>query len=113
MTLGECVKGGLVSQEPVADSIAALTSSLENGQPLPMPVYTMLFPIVRAVLSWPQPSVLHEQAIAAVALHVSPGLEGLPITATLALLYSVLDSMHSYRFATLCTPLHASCPLCS
>ena len=81
------------------DSITALTCSLEDGQPLPMPVYMMIFPIIRAVLSWPQPSALHEQAIAAVALHVSPGVEGLPITATLALLYTVLDTMHSYRYA--------------
>ena len=42
------------------------------GSPLPTPAYVMVFPIIRAVLSWPIPSPLHEPALSALALHVSP-----------------------------------------
>ncbi len=95
----------MVQREPVVASIGALTSALQDGQPLPTPLYMMLFPVLRAVLSWRRPSALHEPALAAVALHVSPETEGLPRPATLALLYHVLETLPGYRCPALpCIP---------
>lgn len=94
-----------MEREPVEASIGALSAALEHGQPLPMPIYAMLYPILAAVLSWPQPSDLHEAALEAVALHVDPDVPGLPRTATLALLFHVLETMPGYRHAR--ATLHA------
>lgn len=86
----------LVKREPLAESIAALSKTTAAGSALPTPAYVMLFPILAAVLSWPQRTPLHEEALAAVALHVSPG-GPLPRRATLALLYNVLETLPSFR----------------
>ncbi|KAK9840722.1 hypothetical protein WJX81_000165 [Elliptochloris bilobata] len=97
-----CESGGyeahveLPERQPVVDTIRALASATAGGQPLPTPAYTFLFPVLRAVLSWPQHTTLHEQALAAVSLHVAPGA-ALPRAASLALLYHVLDLMPAYR----------------
>lgn len=56
----------------------------------------MVFPIISAVLSWPIPSPLHEPALSALALHVSPSI-ALPRTSMLVLLYQVLETMPAYR----------------
>lgn len=89
----------LPERAPVVETIRALASATAGGRPLPAPAYTFLFPVLRAVLSWPQHTALHEEALAAVALHVAPG-GALPRAALLTLLYRVLDLMPAYRRAT-------------
>ena len=86
----------LVKREPLVESIMAMSSATAAGSALPTPAYSMLFPILAAVLSWPQRTPLHEDALAAVALHVLPG-HTLPRRATLALLYNVLETLPSFR----------------
>ena len=88
----------LPERAPVVETIRALASATAGERPLPAPAYTFLFPVLRAVLSWPQHTALHEEALAAVALHVAPG-GALPRAALLALLYRVLDLMPAYRRA--------------
>ncbi len=85
-----------MSRDPLVESIMALSSATAAGSALPTPTYMMLFPILAAVLKWPQRTPLHEDALAAVALHVSPG-GSLPRRATLALLYNVLEILPSFR----------------
>ena len=43
-----------------------------GARPLPAPVYTLCFPILRAILSCPLPTPLHDAALSVVALHVGP-----------------------------------------
>jgi len=93
---GEGEEDGLVHKEAIIESIAALETATADGQPLPTPAYIMVFPIISAVLSWPIPSPLHEPALSALALHVSPSIS-LPRTSMLALLYQVLETMPAYR----------------
>ena len=88
----------LPERVPVVETVQALASATAGGRALPTPTYTFLFPVLRAVLSWPQHTALHEEALAAVALHVAPG-GALPRAALLALLYRVLDLMPAYRRA--------------
>ena len=88
----------LPERAPVVETVRALASATAGGRPLPAPAYTFLFPVLRAVLSWPQHTALHEEALAAVALHVAPG-GALPRAALLDLLYRVLDLMPAYRRA--------------
>lgn len=88
----------LPERAPVVETIRALACATAGGRPLPAPAYTFLFPVLRAVLSWPQHTALHEEALAAVALHVAPG-GALPRAALLDLLYRVLDMMPAYRRA--------------
>ena len=90
----------LPERAPVVETVQALASATAGGRPLPTPAYTFLFPVLRAMLSWPQHTARHEQALAAVALHVAPG-GALPRAALLALLYRVLDLMPAYRRAAL------------
>ena len=87
----------VVDKQPVIESIAAISEATADGQPLPSPAYIMVFPIISAVLGWPIPSPLHEPALSALALHVSPSI-CLPRTAMLALLYQVLETMPAYRY---------------
>ena len=96
MAAEETREPDLVKREPLVESIMALSSATEAGSALPTPAYLMLFPILAAVLSFPQRTPLHEDALAALALHVSPG-GALPRRATLALLYNVLETLPSFR----------------
>ncbi len=98
MTAGEVDEGGLVHMEACIESIASIRDATAIAQPLPTPAYIMVFPIIRAVLSWPIPSPLHEPALSALALHVSPSIS-LPRTSMLSLLYQVLETMPAYRYA--------------
>ncbi len=75
-----------------------MTAETAGGRPLPAPAYAFLFPVLRAVLSWKHHTGLHEEALAVVALHVSPS-GPLPRAASLALLYHVLELMPAYRCA--------------
>lgn len=95
-TEGEVAEGGLVHKEAFIESVASISEATSEGQPLPTSAYVMVFPIIRAVLSWPIPSPLHEPALSALALHVSPSVS-LPRTSMLALLYQVLEIMPAYR----------------
>ena len=88
-----------VDKQPVIESIAAIREATADGKALPSPAYIMVFPIISAVLSWPVPSPLHEPALSALALHVSPSV-CLPRTAMLALLYQVLETMPAYRYSS-------------
>ncbi len=96
MTEGEVDERGLVNMEACIESIASIREATADAQPLPTPAYVMVFPIIRAVLSWPIPSPLHEPALSALALHVDPSIS-LPRTFMLALLYQVLETMPAYR----------------
>ena len=89
----------IVDKQPVFESIAAIREATADGNALPSPAYIMVFPIISAVLSWPVPSPLHEPALSALALHVSPSV-CLPRTAMLALLYQVLETMPAYRYSS-------------
>ena len=89
----------IVDKQPVIESIAAIREATADENALPSPAYIMVFPIISAVLSWPVPSPLHEPALSALALHVSPSV-CLPRTAMLALLYQVLETMPAYRYSS-------------
>ena len=90
----------VVDKQPVIESIAAIReATAADGKALPSSAYIMVFPIISAVLSWPVPSPLHEPALSALALHVSPSV-CLPRTAMLALLYQVLETMPAYRYSS-------------
>ncbi len=110
MPAGDVSEPELVKRDPIAESISALSSAVSAGSPLPTPAYVMLFPILAAVLSWPQWTPLHEEALSAVALHVSPGAP-LPRKATFGLLYHVLQTLPSFRLYTAClwTYVHVGC----
>jgi len=82
----------------VVDTVRALTAATAGGRPLPGPAYAFVFPVLRAVLSWPAHTPLHEEALAVLALHVAPG-DPLPRAAMLALLFHVLELMPAYRRA--------------
>lgn len=88
----------LPERQPVVDTVRALARATDGGRALPAPAYTFLFPVLRAVLSWPQHTALHEQALAVVSLQVESGGD-MPRAASLALLYHVLDLMPAYRRA--------------
>ena len=94
---GKGEEDAVVDKQPIIESIAAIREATADGHPLPSPAYIMVFPIISAVLSWPVPSPLHEPALSALALHVSPSI-CLPRTAMLALLYQVLETMPAYRY---------------
>lgn len=74
----------------------ALTAATAEGDPLPGHTYAFIFPVIRAVLSSPQHTPLHDEAMAVVALHCAPG-EPLPRRESLQLLYHVLGVNTSYR----------------
>ena len=113
MTAGEVDEGSLVHTEAFIESIASIREATADGQPLPTPAYVMVFPIIRAVLSWPIPSPLHEPALSALALHVSPSIS-LPRTSMLALLYQVLETMPAYRSSQQPTPrIHRCSVICA
>lgn len=93
---GGAEEDALIDQGPIIESIASIREYTADGRSLPTPAYIMVFPIISAVLSWPIPSPLHEPALSALALHVSPDIS-LPRTSMLALLYQVLETMPAYR----------------
>ena len=64
--------------------------------PLPPPAFAMSFPVLAAVLSWPEYSSLHDSALAILGLHVAPSL-AMPRGRMLALLYHVLGIIPAYR----------------
>jgi len=67
--------------------------------------YGFCFPVLRAVLSSPQHSPLHDEALAVVALHCAPDAD-ISRRESLALLYHVLGINPTYRHgarALLCT----------
>ena len=97
LVAGKGEEDAVVDMQPVIESIAAIREATADGKALPSPAYIMVFPIIRAVLSWPVPSPLHEPALSALALHVSPSI-CLPRTAMLTLLYQVLETMPAYRY---------------
>lgn len=74
----------------------ALSAATIEGDPLPGHTYAFVFPIIRAVLSSPQHTSLHDEAMAVVALHCAPG-GPLPRRESLQLLYHVLGVNASYR----------------
>ena len=76
----------------------ALTAATTDGEPLPGQAYAFVFPVLRAVLSSPQHTPLHDEAMALLALHCAPG-EPLPRQKSLHLLYHVLGVNASYRLA--------------
>lgn len=83
----------------------ALSAATTEGDPLPGHTYAFVFPIIRAVLSSPQHTPLHDEAMAVVALHCAPG-GPLPRRESLQLLYHVLGVNASYRCDPQ-TPRHA------
>lgn len=58
--------------------------------------YGFCFPVLRAVLSSPQHSPLHDEALAVVALHCAPDAD-ISRRQSLALLYHVLGINPTYR----------------
>ena len=60
--------------------------------------YGLCFPVLRAVLSSPHHSPLHDEALAVVALHCAPDAD-ISRRESLALLYHVLGINPTYRHA--------------
>lgn len=81
----------------VAEVITALhQSTVPNRQPLPGPSYALVFPVLAAVLHCPIITPLHDQALAVLALHVSPE-QDIPRGESLVLLYHALGLIPAYR----------------
>lgn len=75
-----------------------MSSVTAGRKPLPLPAFKLCFPILAAVLSWPEVSALHDPALTVVGLHVKPGLD-VPRVQMLELLYRVLGTIPAYRFS--------------
>jgi hypothetical protein len=73
-------------------------ATLPQRTPLPGPSYALVYPVLAAVLQCPLVSPLQEQALAVMALHVSPE-QDVPRGATLELLYTLLGLIPAYRCA--------------
>jgi len=65
--------------------------------PLPGPIYVFCFPILKAVLSCPQPTPLHESSLGVLSLHVGPSsVDPAALPASFDLLYHVLEVLPVY-----------------
>lgn len=82
----------------IAAAVKAMTSATAGRKPLPLPAFNLCFPILQAVLGWPEISPLHDSALAILGLHVKPGL-AVPREAMLTLLYLVLGTIPAYRYS--------------
>ncbi|KAL4444093.1 hypothetical protein ABPG75_011830 [Micractinium tetrahymenae] len=99
----------LSQRDCVAEAVAALQAATggrpgEDGaapppalrRPLPGPAYIFCFSILRAVMSCPEPTPLHEAALGVVALHVGPSASVSKVE-SFCLLYHVLEIIPAYR----------------
>ncbi|MEW5308073.1 MAG: hypothetical protein WDW38_000060 [Sanguina aurantia] len=66
---------------------------------LPSSSYCFVFPVLEAVLSSPQHTPLHEEALSVVSLHCSAAGGDIPRAASLGLLYHLLGVIPAYRSA--------------
>ncbi|EFN56582.1 hypothetical protein CHLNCDRAFT_144295 [Chlorella variabilis] len=102
----------LAGRRCVAEAVGALQAATggrpgENGsapppalrRALPGPSYMYCFPILRAVMSFPEPTPLHEAALGVVALHVGPAANVSKVE-SFKLLYHVLEIIPAYRQGT-------------
>ena len=86
-----------ITEHPaVAAAVQAMASATSGRKTLPLPAFNLCFPILEAVLGWPEISPLHDSALAILGLHVKPGL-AVPREAMLKLLYLVLGTIPAYR----------------
>ncbi|KAI3427088.1 hypothetical protein D9Q98_007027 [Chlorella vulgaris] len=99
----------LAHRQCVAEAVSALQAATggkpgaDGAQPLaamrkalPGPAYMFCFPILRAVMSCPEPTPLHEAALGVVALHVGPSASVSKVE-SFKLLYHVLEIIPAYR----------------
>lgn len=86
----------------VQEVITALyQSTVPQRQPLPGPSYSLVFPVLAAVLHCPVITPLHDQALGVLALHVSPE-QDIPRGDSLVLLYHLLGIIPAYRSVSVC-----------
>ncbi|KAK9857624.1 hypothetical protein WJX84_011127, partial [Apatococcus fuscideae] len=83
-------------QQPILQTVRALSEAVSNKKSIPGPSYGFVFPVLRAVMSLPKHTGLHDEALGVIALHAMPGPK-FPREASLAMLYHVLSIIPNYR----------------
>ncbi|MEW5303879.1 MAG: hypothetical protein WDW36_006532 [Sanguina aurantia] len=92
--------GDIAGKAAVADVVHALTQVVTvPKRRLPSSSYCFVFPVLEAVLSSPQHTPLHEEALSVVSLHCSAAGGDIPRAASLGLLYHLLGVIPAYRSA--------------
>ena len=84
-------------QQPILQTIRALSEAVSNKKSIPGPSYGFVFPVLRAVMGLPKHTGLHDEALGVIALHAMPGPK-FPREASLAMLYHVLSIIPNYRW---------------
>lgn len=70
----------LPRSEPVAEVVRALRDvTSRQGHALAAPSFRFVFPVLKAVLSCPSHTPLHDEALTVVALHCAPGVKGVGV----------------------------------
>ncbi|KAK9866109.1 hypothetical protein WJX84_009505 [Apatococcus fuscideae] len=83
-------------QQPITQTVHDLAETVSNKKSIPGPSYGFVFPVLRAVMTLPKRSSLHDEALGVIALHAMPGPK-FPREESLAMLYHVLAIIPSYR----------------
>lgn len=97
MYAGGGLEGIPIPEHPaISAAVKAMASATASRKPLPLSAFNLCFPILEAVLGWPEISSLHDPALTIVGLHVKPDV-AVPRQSMLKLLFHVLGNIPAYR----------------